>query len=117
MSNVLNKDSVLTEVREASRAYARIAGRPTDTIEDDDVRFVVRCVLRWRAMQSGSSQEIAEDAAYLADFQASNFGEKLCSGMIEPIGILGLASKLGIREPTTREALLSFATPNIVRRS
>ena len=105
MKQILRKTSIIADVREASRAYARVARYYVDQLDNADVRLVVSYILNWRALQSAPKSRVSSDAAFLARFEADNFAEKLCGAMKEPIGFSGLAAKLQVAQPTIDEAL------------
>jgi hypothetical protein len=99
MKGIIEKSTIVAEVFNVSRAYVRVAGLTLETADNDDLRLIVSTILRWQSVQCGEPSRITNDAAFLARFEAANFAEKLLSRMSEPIGITGLAARLGIVSP------------------
>jgi hypothetical protein len=106
MSTILDKASVLQQVHVVSEAYARISGNIIETADKNDVKILVLNILAWRAIERATPDDrVSDDAAFLARWEASNFGDKLISAMKEPVGIVALAKRLGINPLTLDEAL------------
>jgi hypothetical protein len=99
MSTIITKRQILREVREAAKAYGRVAGLAIDATDNQDLRLLVAAILRWEIVQAADASQVTGEAAHLARFEASNFADKLLTGMVKPIGIRQLARKLGVECP------------------
>jgi hypothetical protein len=99
MKSIIEKSTIIAEVFNVSKAYARVAGLRLETADSDDLCLIVSSILRWHTIQCADPSRVTDDAAFLARFEAANFAEKLLSRMSEPIGITGLATRLGIIGP------------------
>jgi hypothetical protein len=103
---ILGKPFILGQLREASSAYTRITAENIETPDNIDLRKLVETILTWRVIQTApGDSEVTPEASFRAAWEADNFSNKLTSIMREPIGVTGLAERLGIRPPTLAQVL------------